>query len=338
MQIDLKHRNSFPLVQVLLGPGEAIVAESSTLVGISPAITVETKVRGGQIKSYMRSQAGTYAYYLNTYRAVDNNGEVLLAPRLLGEVYSYALGESRDRILINVESFLGAQESVMIETAWRGASSFQMSSGMQMLRCSGEGTLLISSFGAVHTIELAEGESYTVDHGHLVGYTDQVQMRVRQLGGVRSTLLRGQEIVFETDRDSGGSISNWELYKVNVANVEQPMLSRLTTDPANDHRAAWSNDGSRIAFLSDRGSEQYEYAILVMNPDGQMQQTLTAPGPFLGPITWSPDDHWLMATGYGDMGYSKLFRIGTGSGQLWQLTQESSLMIGWPVWRPDTWE
>ena len=70
---------------------------------------------------------------------------------------------------------------------------------MQMLRCSGEGTLLISSFGAVHTIELAEGESYTVDHGHLVGYTDQVQMRVRQLGGVRSTLLRGQEIVFELE-------------------------------------------------------------------------------------------------------------------------------------------
>lgn len=199
MQIDLKHRNSFPLVQVLLDPGEAIVAESSTLVGISPAIAVETKVRGGQIKSYMRSQSGTYAYYLNTYRAIDNDGEVLLAPRLLGEVYSYPLGERRERILINVESFLGAEENVLIETAWRGASSFQMSSGLQMLRCSGEGALLVSSFGAIHTIELDEGESYAVDHGHLVGFTDQVQMRVRQLGGVRSTLLRGQEIVFELE-------------------------------------------------------------------------------------------------------------------------------------------
>jgi uncharacterized protein (TIGR00266 family) len=197
VKIDLIHRKNFPIVQVLLDPGEAIVSESSAMVGMSTDISVETKVRPGQIKPYMRGQAGSEAYYLNTYRAVEKSGEVLLAPRMLGEVYNYPLGERDDRILVMVESFLAAEENVEIETAWRGASTFKMSSGLQMLRCSGDGRLLISSFGAIHTIDLGEGQSYSVDRGHLVGFTDQVQMRMRQLGGVRSTLLRGQEIIFE---------------------------------------------------------------------------------------------------------------------------------------------
>lgn len=197
VKIDLLHRNSFPIVQVLLSAGEAIVSESSAMVGMSPEISVETKVRSGQIKPYMRGQAGTEAYYLNTYRAIEKDGEVLIAPRMLGEVKLYPLGERDERILITVESFLAAEENVEIETAWRGASTFQMSSGLQMLRCSGDGGLLLSSFGAIHTIELADGQAFAVDRGHLVGFTDQVQMRMRQLGGVRSTLLRGQEIIFE---------------------------------------------------------------------------------------------------------------------------------------------
>lgn len=199
MKIDLKSRKNFPIVVVELQPGEGIVAESSALVGMSPEISVETKVRGGQIKSYMHGQAGTDAYYLNTFRAIDRPGEVLLAPRQLGEVYTYPLAERDDGILITVESFLAAADKVLIETAWRGASTFQMSSGLQMLRCSGEGTLMVSSFGDVYTIKLEEGQAYTVDRNHLVGFTERVQMRTRQFGGVRSTLLRGHEIVFELE-------------------------------------------------------------------------------------------------------------------------------------------
>lgn len=199
MKIELKQRNSFPIVRVDLHPNEAFSAESAALVGMSPNITVETRVRPGQIKPYMPVQAGGELYFLNTYRAVETPGEVLLAPRNLGEVYSYSLGERDDRILITLDAFLGAAENVEIETAWRGASTIQINAGLQMLRCSGDGVLLLSSYGAVHTIELDENESYIVDRGHLVGFTDHVQMRVKQLGGVRSTLLRGQEIVFEME-------------------------------------------------------------------------------------------------------------------------------------------
>jgi uncharacterized protein (TIGR00266 family) len=197
VEIQILYRNTFPIAQVLMDPGEAIVAESTTLVGMSQGIQVETKVRSGQIKSYIKDVSESEAYYLNTYSTLENPAEVLLAPRLLGEVYTYNLGEREQSILITIDAFLAAQTNVEIDTAWRGASTFQMSAGLQMLHCSGEGILLLSSFGAVHRIELGPEQSFAVDRGHLVGFTETVTTRVRQLGGVRSALLRGQEILIE---------------------------------------------------------------------------------------------------------------------------------------------
>lgn len=199
MKIEPKSRKNFPLVQVLLEPGEALIAESSSLVGMSPEITMETRVRGGQVKMYLPRGAGNEAYYLNTYRARDSAGEVLIAPRVPGEVYAYPLTERPEGILVTVDSFLGCDEKVEIESAWRGANTFQVNAGLQMLKCGGTGTLILSGFGDIYPMDLAVGKSFSVKRGFLVGFTEQVHLRVRQLGGTRATMLRGQEILFELE-------------------------------------------------------------------------------------------------------------------------------------------
>ncbi len=50
----------------------------------------------------------------------------------------------------------------------------------------------------------------------------------------------------------------------------------LTRNPATDADPAWSPDGRKIAFVSNRGGT---YEVYVMNPDGSGQQRLTQPGP-----------------------------------------------------------
>ena len=70
--------------------------------------------------------------------------------------------------------------------------------------------------------------------------------------------------------------------------VEELSPSRLTKDTANDGAAAWSPDGSRIAFVSDRDGD---FEIYVMDAaDGSDLQRLTD-NTFLdaGPDWWSPE-------------------------------------------------
>jgi uncharacterized protein (TIGR00266 family) len=66
-----------------------------------------------------------------------------------------------------------------------------------MLRISGTGTLIVSSYGAIHNIELAAGQSYVVDTGHLVTFEDHLKFELKKVAGWKSTLFSGEGLVME---------------------------------------------------------------------------------------------------------------------------------------------
>lgn len=66
-----------------------------------------------------------------------------------------------------------------------------------MLRISGTGTLVISSYGAIHPVELGAGEKFIVDTGHLVSFDEHVGYDVKKVAGWKSTLFSGEGLVAE---------------------------------------------------------------------------------------------------------------------------------------------
>jgi Tol biopolymer transport system component len=63
-------------------------------------------------------------------------------------------------------------------------------------------------------------------------------------------------------------------------------LVRLTHTPSYDGDPAWSPDGSKIAFVSDRAGPT---SVWVMNPDGTGQTRITQSGASDDRPAWSPD-------------------------------------------------
>ncbi len=195
MEVEVLYRPSYSVARVRLGPEETIVAEGGAMVAMSEGVDIETTTRGGLLKSLARSLLAGESFFVNRYRAPATGGEVLLAPTLPGDVLARDLSD--ETLLVQSGSFLASSEGIEVDAKWGGARTFFASEGLIMLRCSGTGTLVLSSYGAIHEVDLAEGQRYTVDTGHLVAFSERMGFRVRRVGGVKSSLLSGEGLVVE---------------------------------------------------------------------------------------------------------------------------------------------
>ncbi|GAB4511416.1 MAG: hypothetical protein OHK0046_09450 [Anaerolineae bacterium] len=83
-------------------------------------------------------------------------------------------------------------------------------------------------------------------------------------------VLGSRRIVFASDRDSIGST---EIYSLNIGEPDEDLpYQRLTNADASSYAPAWADNGSGIAFISDRGGDPDVY---IMRPDGTGQTLLT---------------------------------------------------------------
>lgn len=78
-----------------------------------------------------------------------------------------------------------------------------------------------------------------------------------------------------------------DIYRVTLQSSKASALSR---NRAIDVGPAWSPDGKRLAFVSDRTGAPQVY---VMNADGSNQRRLTFQGSYNTHPAWSPDGRWI---------------------------------------------
>jgi uncharacterized protein (TIGR00266 family) len=195
MQAEILYRPSYSMAVVNLAPGEEIRVESGALVSMTEGMRLQTRMEGGLLRSLSRSFFGGESFFLNVYQAPDFGGQINLAPTLPGDMMILKLQD--ESLLVQGGSYVASSMGVEVDTSWSGAKTFFASEGLIMLRARGSGLLILSSYGAIHPIDLAQGQRYTVDTGHLVSFTEGMGFNVRTVGGVRSTLFSGEGLVVD---------------------------------------------------------------------------------------------------------------------------------------------
>jgi uncharacterized protein (TIGR00266 family) len=196
MQAEIMYRPSYSLAVVKLAPQERIRVEAGAMVSMSDGITLETKAAGGILASLTRSLLGGESFFMNDYQAPANGGTITLAPALPGDMIVVSQDGER-ALMVQSGSYIASSMDVAVDTKWGGAKTFFASEGLFLLRCSGQGTLILSSYGAIHELNLSAGQRYTVDTGHLVAFDEGIGFTVRAVGGLKSTLFSGEGLVVD---------------------------------------------------------------------------------------------------------------------------------------------
>ena len=165
------------------------------MVSMTGGIELETKARGGLLKSIARSALGGESFFMNTFKAAESGGVIRLAPSLPGDMR--VLDLNGQTMLVQSGGFVASTPSLEVETKWGGAKTFFAGEGLIMLRISGVGSLIIAAYGALEEVQLGPGEKLTVDTGHLVAFEEAMDFSVRKVGSWKSTLFSGEGLVVE---------------------------------------------------------------------------------------------------------------------------------------------
>ena len=173
MTHEILYRPAAAVAALRLEAGEAVRAETGAMLAMTPTVEIEART-GGLGKIVGRLLAGE-SVFQSRFVAARGPAELMLAPAAPGDVQAIRL--EGDAYLVTSGAFLAASDALEINSRTR-LKNFFVGESLFMLRVSGSGLLLVSAFGAIHAEELLPGESLVVDSGHLVAWSDTMDVRV----------------------------------------------------------------------------------------------------------------------------------------------------------------
>lgn len=181
MNVLLLHQPDSAIARVTLGAGEELVAEAGCMIAMSGYINASTTLRqgkGGGILGGLKRMVAGESLFLSVFRSSQAGGEVLLGPKLVGDILLYQMTETG--LVVQASSYLASESDVDIDLGFQGFRSLFSGESIFWLDISGKGDLLLTSFGAIYEIPV-NGE-YIVDTGHIVAFEKSLTFDIKKAG------------------------------------------------------------------------------------------------------------------------------------------------------------
>ncbi|HPI39690.1 MAG TPA: TIGR00266 family protein [Pseudobdellovibrionaceae bacterium] len=176
MEIEKKYGPAATIAICKLNAGETLVAEGGAFMAMQGPVDVTTTTRqkggGGIIKGLKRIFSGE-SFFLNHFTA-KNISEVWLGTPLPGDIMVHEL--QGDRLVIAGGGFVACESNVQIDLQWQGLKSIFSGEGIFWIKASGQGKVIINSFGFIYPIDV-DGE-YIVDTGHIVAFEETLNFEI----------------------------------------------------------------------------------------------------------------------------------------------------------------
>jgi len=181
MNVEILHQPDSAIAKVILESGEELVAEAGCMIAMSGYINASTTLRqgkGGGILGGLKRLVAGESLFLSVFRSPKAGGEVLIAPKFMGDILLCQVTETG--LVVQSTSYLASESNVDMELGFQGLKSVFSGESVFWLNITGNGYVILSSFGAVYEIPV-DGE-YIVDTGHIVAFEKSLNFEITKAG------------------------------------------------------------------------------------------------------------------------------------------------------------
>jgi uncharacterized protein (TIGR00266 family) len=195
LDYELLYPGAFTMLKVRLPQGGRIKAESDAMVAMSATMDVEGKMEGGIFGGIGRMFTGE-SFFFQQIVANRGAGEALLAHAIPGDIKAIELDGSQNYVL-QKDGFFAGSDSLEVSTKLQNLTKGLFSGeGFFIIRVSGRGTLFVSSYGAIHPIDVPAGGEVIIDNSHLVAWPENMQYKIEKASkGWISSWTSGEGLV-----------------------------------------------------------------------------------------------------------------------------------------------
>ena len=198
-------------VEIILDPGEAVIAEAGAMMYMDRNIKMETifgdgsSQGGGGLKNSLFAAGKrliTGAGLFMTLFQNEGSGKesVAFAAPYPGTIVTADLEKMGGTLICQKDAFLCAARGVSVSVAFQkkiGVGLFG-GEGFIMQRLDGDGLAFMHAGGAIIRRELAQGQMIKLDTGCLVAMEPTVNYDIQFMGGIKNALFGGEGLALAT--------------------------------------------------------------------------------------------------------------------------------------------
>ncbi|MDA0997468.1 MAG: TIGR00266 family protein [Proteobacteria bacterium] len=197
--------NDIQIIEIILDPGETVIAEAGAMNYMEDGIEFETKMGDGSkanqgifgkmFEAGKRALTGESLFMTHFTNKGSGKTRVAFAAPYPGQVVPVRLSETGGELTCQKDAFLAAALGTQIDIVFnkRLGAGFFGGEGFILQKLKGDGLAFVHAGGTVVKKQLAGG-SLLVDTGCLVGFSKGIDYDIKLAGGLKSMLFGGEGI------------------------------------------------------------------------------------------------------------------------------------------------
>ncbi len=199
--VDYKiHGDDVQFLQIILDPGESILAEVGTLFFKDTDIEMHTGVEWGMLK-WLGRMFIWESFFITSF---TNNGasrkQVAFSAPYMWKVVMIDLDQFQWKFICQKDSFLCSENTVEISVEfnkkiWAGFFGWEW---FLLQKLEWTGTAFVHAGWSIVKLELQPGKKLHIDTGCIVGFSKDVQYNIEKVKGVKNMLFGSEWFFFAT--------------------------------------------------------------------------------------------------------------------------------------------